>query len=742
MTKRNFLLGKGERLTEDIVVRSGGGPKKPPYTFGEAKSRLAPRLSQAVKNIDGLPPAACPHDQAIIALTLNPEFIAKSYYPHELLMSAGVKSVGSRPRKIKPEKRSRDRQPIETLTTELFVVGSREAIRNWSNALPNLTANSRGGRDLATLEDISAPDPHEKIKGVLPSTGDGVFEVVLHTDELSGEHSVLHDFREYLRTLGIVPSFEKRFYAGGLCFLELDAPVELADKIVSFSIVRTLREMPRLRMLRPTIRSSAIPAQTLHIPKEGALDPGIRVALFDGGLPADHPITAWATPIDSPGVGPAHAEFQKHGIGVTSALLFGHIDPRKPLPRPYANVDHYRVLDNEPGENPRELFEVLDRIDKVLADHEYDFVNLSLGPRLPIEDDDVHAWTAVLDDRFARANTLAAVAVGNDGEGDMILGLNRIQVPADCVNAVAVGACDTPEDNWQRAPYSSVGPGRSPGLIKPDIVEFGGSMARPFLVIGEGDKPSLDATGGTSFATPSVLRLGIGIRAHFGPNLNLLAIRTLLIHRAEKSEHPREEVGWGRCARTLDDIVICDDDTIRVVYQGLISPAKYIRAPVPMPVGKISGNAVITATICYKSQTDPHHPGNYTRAGLQVSFRPNDQKLSRGGQIHPDTKRFFGASNPGMTEDELRLDAWKWENCLHASRKFRGTSLQNPCFDIHYNARLEGRNFSPEHQLPYALVVSVHAKNIADLYDQVVRKYATQLEPLRPMIDIPITNLA
>ena len=88
--------------------------------------------------------------------------------------------------------------------------------------------------------------------------------------------------------------------------------------------------------------------------------------------------------------------------------------------------------------------------------------------------------------------------------------------------------------------------------------------------------------------------------------------------------------------------------------------------------------------------------------------------------------------------DDLRRDAWKWENCLHATKSFRGSSLQNPSFDLHYNARLEGRNFTPDEALPYALVISVRARHTTDLYDQVVRKYATLLEPLRPTIDIPL----
>ena len=64
--------------------------------------------------------------------------------------------------------------------------------------------------------------------------------------------------------------------------------------------------------------------------------------------------------------------------------------------------------------------------------------------------------------------------------------------------------------------------------------------------------------------------------------------------------------------------------------------------------------------------------------------------------------------------------------------------MQNPCFDIHYNARLEGRNFSPAERLKYAMIVTVQAKSILDLYNEVVRQYATQIEPLRPILDIPV----
>ena len=738
MAKTNFLLGKGERLTQDVVIRSGGGAKISPYTFQQARSRLGPMLDLAVAHIRELPDDACPLGQAVAAVVLNPEFIAKSYFPSELFRQTGLTPVGSKPRRIRPAQRSKGRPPEEALTTELFVMGSKQAFANWQSSLGGLVEGTQVAKDLMTLETIEAQSVDDKIKGTIPKRGDTVFEVVLHTEGIDGERAMLPEFRKYLRRLGVDASLDHRFYAGGLCFVEVEAPVALAEPIAMFSIVRAVRQMPQLRVLQPAFRTSGIPSVAVELPRVAAMDSSINAAIFDGGLPSSNLLAAWASSEEIGDIGPAINDFLAHGTGVTSAFLFGPIDPSQPLPQPYSTVDHYRVLDGDPSQNLHELYEVLERITNALSQKHYHFVNLSIGPSLTIEDDDVHAWTAVLDDRFARMDTLAAVAVGNNGEGDEELNLNRVQVPSDCVNALAVGAANSPGEKWARAPYSSVGPGRSPGLMKPDLVQFGGSLQRPFLVVGGGEKLALEATGGTSFAAPSALRLGAGIKAHFGESIGLLAVRTLLIHSTEASEHPYREVGWGRVARTLEDIVVCGDDTIRVIYQGEISPTKYIRAPIPLPDYGIAGNAEITATLSYKCLTDPHHPGNYTRAGLEVTFRPHDKKFSKEEQLHADSKRFFSSIRSGGDEEDLRRDAWKWENCLHATRRFRGSSLRNPCFDIHYNARLEGRNFTPAEKLPYALAVTVRAKEIADFYDQVVRKYATQLEPLRPVVEIPL----
>lgn len=744
MIKRNFLLGKGERLAEDIKVGSPPVTKIPPYTFDEAKARLKPMLQEVASEIDKLPAEACPNDFAVAKITLNPEFIAKTYFPSELLRTVGLATVGSRAKSVTPEKRSKGRKPEQTFTTELFVVGKRPSFKRWANNIDNFTEATPGASQITAIEDVSFPTPEEKVKNVESDKEKTLYEVVLHLDEESGEQSYLNLFKTYLQGHNLNPDFARRFYAGGLCFVELEGKPEDADYIAQFSLVRAVRSMPSLRLLRPAIRTGGVDKSLkIDLPNVQPLDPSMKVAIFDGGIPEGHPITRWATLYEAPGVGDAIPELLEHGVGVTSAFLFGHIDPKIPLPQPYSYVDHYRVLDDVPGQNPYELYEILDRIKDILKTTEYHFINLSLGPNLPIDDDDVHAWTAVLDEHLSDGLTLATIAVGNDGEGDPTIKANRVQVPSDCVNALAIGACDVPDENWQRASYSSVGPGRSPGIIKPDLVEFGGSVPRPFLTLDAADGLQIIPTGGTSFSAPSTLRMGAGVRAHFGQALNTLAIKTLLIHCCEPSEIPKTEVGWGRLARTLDNIVVCNEGVMRVVFQGKISASKYIRAPIPVPAGPIAGMVTIKATLCYATAVDPHHPENYTRSGLSVTFRPNKDKKNedeeRGTSLHAVTKTFFGTQQKEyQTEEELRRDAWKWENCLHAQKRMRGSSLNDPVLDIHYNARAEGHNDTRNQEIQYALVITVEAPKVADLYDQVVRRYATQLEQLVPVIDIPV----
>jgi hypothetical protein len=564
-----------------------------------------------------------------------------------------------------------------------------------------------------------------------------VLEVVLHTTGVPNPGRILEAFEAYVRSLELKPDLDRRFEVGGLCFLPMRAARRLLPDIGKFAFLRTARVMPGLRPLQPIIRSSTRSRPfRVELPKQGPLDKQLRAAVFDGGIPAIGALKPFVGRFEPSGIGPAVEEYVDHGTAVTSAALFGPLAKGEPVQRPYGLVDHYRVLDDKSDKAPYELYDALNLIRDVLQSRKYSFVNLSVGPALPVEDYDVHAWTAVLDELFADGETLTTVAVGNDGEEDWESGNARVQVPSDSVNSLAIGSASSKTKTWTRASYSCIGPGRSPGLIKPDLVAFGGCDDEPFYAFDQTLGIAVPHCG-TSFASPYALRMGMGIRAHFGTLLSTLAIKALLVHCTEPAKKiPAQEIGWGRLPERLEDFVICADGVARVVYQGELTPAQYLRMPIPLPSGPLQGMVSIAATFCFACETDPQYPSNYTRGGLDITFRPHADKFDADA-THPKTSSFFRRTDYD-TEKELRHDAHKWETTLHRVKRFQAASLKDPFFDVHYQVRQAGRTSRGSDKIRYALIITVAAPKVANLYNRIVQRYRTQLQPLVPVIEVPI----
>jgi len=740
--RNNFIIGYGERLASDLAAPVAGGPKAHPYTFAEARKRLSPKVKTAVRELDSLVPEVCPHDQAVALLTLHPTYIAKSYYPTELLRSYHLETVGSRSREIAPEKWARKKPPESAVTSELFVAGARSDFRRFARDIDTISNSTSTAPDLIKIEDFRTQPPEEKLKPLRSEDEAPLLEVVLHAQPVAEDAYILEGFEAYLDSFDIKLNLDKRrFFAEGLCFLPLRVPREVAGEVVKYSFLRLAREMPRLRQFRPVARATPgfVPF-ACQLPKGGVIDKDIRVAIFDGGVKADGKLDAWVTRKKTKNIGDPVPEFQNHGTAVTSALLFGPLQDGITPDAPYAHVDHYRVLDADTKKDDQgELYTVLERIQEVLESRpKYDFLNLSLGPDLPIEDDDVHAWTAVLDQAFSDGQTLPTIAVGNTGEMDWASGNARIQTPADCVNALAIGGCDRAGSGWKRASYSSIGPGRSPGIMKPDGLAFAGSAREPYWVLNAENPGAAMPITGTSFGAPTALRTGIGLRAHFGKVLSPLAIKALLLHNCDDGGHDRAEVGWGRIPDELDEIVLTDEHAAVIVYQGELRPASWVRMQIPIPSEPMIGMVDISATFCYATPTDPQDPLNYTRSGLEVRFRPHDQKRKDPNQVHADSGQFFQAKDVYVDESDLRADAHKWETTMHKMRSMRASGLRNPVFDVHYNARMGGRNAKGAEKIPYALVITVSSKKTRGLYNKIVQRYQTILEPLKPVVEIPI----
>lgn len=306
------------------------------------------------------------------------------------------------------------------------------------------------------------------------------------------------------------------------------------------------------------------------------------------------------------------------------------------------------------------------------------------------------------------------------------------------MNAFAFGSCNFLGEDWQRSKHSSIGFGRSPGRVRPELVALGGEEDRPYFVLGPSPNTAIPVVG-TSFASPTAMRVAAGIRAYLGPVMGPLAIKALMINRSDpRGDRSLREVGWGRVVHSPEDLLTSDDSTAHIIYQDELEPAQWMRVPIPIPDGPLPGKLYITATFCYKTETDPEHPANYTRAGLQLKFRPNKDKKDDENRQDAKTCAIFSPRRMyGQTEQEWRFKSHEWETAIHCRYSPSGSALLQPAFDVHYNARMGGANAATAGKIPFALVVTIRSKQVPDLYNRVASQYRMQLQALQP-IRIPL----
>ncbi|HBQ2036169.1 TPA: S8 family peptidase [Klebsiella pneumoniae] len=726
--KKNYIIGKAEELTSLTPPPKINPNVDPIYTFTEVIRRLEPQFEITTQQLNALSSDVCPRDFAVSAITLHPSYIAKGHFPRTLFREMGVRSLGSKGIEVLPDKWTRVGPPKKSPTTKIFIAGKRERLTEFSENLRSLSEDSPGASDLFRVWSIEKVDERDKIKEN-PNAFEGYWEVGLQLIPGGNSEFIKSSFISYASELGFELKENMAIEVSNLWFLPIAGEERFLERLAAFSFVRVVRPLPAMRSFRPLTRNTPIGAD-VDLPNVHPYASDVRVAILDCGLPDKHVLEPW---VSNYGLSDPTAndltDGPSHGLGVTSAFLFGPLWPGEKAPRPFSYVDHYRVLDEKvEGEDPYELYRTLSHLEDILLSRQYEFMNLSLGPDLPIDDDEIHPWTSLIDTYLADGETFLTIAAGNNGERNREHKLNRVQVPSDCVNALSVGAINRVESDWKRATYSAVGPGRSPGLVKPDLVAFGGDPKQYFHVPSDTSIGKLVPTCGTSFSAPYLLRYAVGVRAILGHDVSPLAIKALLINSANQHSHDKEEVGWGKVPDSINQIIESADGTAKILYQGELYPGKYLKVPVPMPATGIIGKVKIKATCCFSSPVDPQDTSMYTKAGVEITWRPS-----------PDKTDPFFKQKTVATEAELRADAGKWESVLHGERGKLGTSLDQPCFEIHYMARDGGDQIAGAKAsiIRYAFVVSIEAPKTPDIFNGILRSDAKLVE-IQPRIPVPI----
>lgn len=755
--QRRLILGNGEQYIRPISKRMSNRPTEPPRSYGDARDIVKRGLTTALNSFEALPAQKKLLEEPVFCLRLHPDVTAKTYSPTAIFEEVpDVRPIGSRNyrtaiNEVAPTRRIEKQKALEAADVSgrlIFVQSSPEGFDRFLRHLDRVESQlKKSFRDeIRRIERFDMLGVTEQILGFSETWDEGRAELVLHPTR-SGSERQLEFVFELFDEAGVDRERSRiRQYPSGPTFISCRLNREALNLLAGTNPLRTAHPLAfgGLPSLRNATRASA------PLPSIASTRSTIKVGMFDGGIDPSVPLLVGHAEEDtSLEIATARdPDCVSHGTAVAGALLYGALNGKTTLAAPPVYVVSIRAL---PTSDPLDidLYESIDVIEQTIpARKDIKVYNISFGPRGPIEYDTLSRFTYVLDSLAVAHKVTFFVAVGNDGD---IPQFDRIQAPSDLVHGVGVGAYTMDDNGFIHAPYSSRGPGRECGKMKPDVSAFGGCENRPIHLVStvHGEK-LLD--WGTSFATPLATRLGGQASECFEQSSALLA-RALLVHTAaHPGRNPDHLLGHGCVGDPVDDMLTCQDGTVTVVYRGEILPTSFVRLPVPWPAdANIPGKFHISWTIAALSPIDPNHPGDYTSCCLEETFYPNakvftfsppqDQK-GRTAKLHVDKDASaiaaliaqgwkqpdFPATDSGNAyrdEKARRLDC-KWEPLVRRSLTKYAENIFDPFLTLH----AIGRNAAVD-RFEYVTIVTVAAPKFdGDLYT-LVRTRFPALVPIR-----------
>ncbi len=744
--RRYPILGNGESLLMPIQKSRSGGEGKFPFTYEEAREKLKADIKILRKEIPLISEVNGLKEAMVVCLRQHPKSLAKSYYPTQIFNTNTLIDIGSR--RWFPDDQSGEFGKL------FFALTNDDQLAELDYLLDNPPNNENWIKDIRRLSALNLQESTERLIGFKDNWEEGKVELVLHHFPYPQNQDKVKNSLLFLLNQQGIPSSKIKIksYNNGPTFICAELNVKALNILKQFNPLRVVRPLNNI-MITPIRTSPRIKGPQPPIKN---IKSKIIVGVFDGGAHEECPLLngfciAHNDIINEPFS--KDSDYLAHGTAVAGAVLYGplnNFNQQDQLPTPPVSVEVFRVL-GEKNQNP-DLYDVIDKIEDIVPKRkDIKVYNLSFGPPGAIIDQEVSRFTYVIDKLSYSEHVLFVIAAGNDG--DLPAGFNRIQAPADSVNALGVGSYTyDSEGKICRAWYSCIGEGREGCKVKPDIVAPGGCDQRPIHLIDINGEKLLSF--GTSFASPIVAgRTGelIGRCEEVNP----LVARALLIHTAE---HPNgigdQEFGNGIILNSADEILYCSKTSVTVIYKSFIYPKRYVKLPIPLiKNNNINGRVKINWTIALSTVVDPFNAEDYTITCIEDTFHPHkdiynfslrtgsktqtkkinilkepelvQQLLSTGWKkgTHPSSLPPKDAHN----EMKLRADL-KWDTIARRLKRLEFDTFDEPFISLHGMARNDDYN---KERIDYSVIITVDIpKYKGNLYDDILQIYST-LEPLR-----------
>lgn len=734
------LLVRGELLGHTLSKPANGRSPSWSVTLEEAAARVAAQARDAIEELRTRDPRYL-GDSPILEIKLHDFALASTHYPTSLFKACGLVPVES--------------YVAHQKVRSIFVAGSISALQH----LVRITRDALSGKASATMQNniravdslcIASARVRKQTTRELPD--DDLIEVILH-GQISANRCAAPASKDTIRSVQRLISdtggrLEDEWIStsGTMTFLPARIGSESIAVLQNHNAVMAIQTLARLRDLPVGAHAPLIPFPVPTTPAPMSEMPPLRVAVFDGGVADASPV--WQGKVVEKVLGELlhNVAARQHGELVTSAMIYGHLDSMT-LPSPAnIHVTHYAAVPQASCDPDLQMYWLLDAMKKAIVAENFEVVLVCVGPDLIVADDYVDRWTSTIDQLAFEQDILFVIAAGNNGK--LSSGLNRILVPADTANGIAIGASET-RQKIRRAPDSPVGPGRSEYQIRPSGVAYGGSSGDPFIAV--------DSTGqalafhGTSCAAALVVHGLARAAAQLGiEHRSARTLRCCAIHFARPArEKQANEEGYGYLPHEYPYIADTAPNTVHVLYEGETGRKDIAVLPIPLPKG-VSAPLKMRITLVSSSNVNSSEAGDYVNAGLNTKLRPDARRYDfrlageKTERVSLTNRRLCkdlidagyrrsprpAAENwtfRNKREDTLRGEG-KWESVQVIAHDFKKTPFE-PVIDLEHLSRQSGALTSSSPPLKWSMLVTLECAEGINLYDAVTAQF-WQLQPL------------
>jgi hypothetical protein len=588
-----------ERLLIKVILPKQGAERKvegggsPPKPFRDVTPQFRQSLSTRIKAIKDIV-----HNTGKLGITpvrvkLISKASAKSHRPDYLFSKDTCPIIGA------------------GKLGELFIKGTESGLLK-VNKLVMESQTDEVKKQISTIETIEPVTPEfrrngfaaEDILRYSPKDGDGyVLKVQLFEMDEESQVLIKEDFIKHCHTAKVAVS--QQGYSDGSIYFRVicdnASQVEGLSKIVG---VRSIKKMPVLRAIHAKSQQPVPLPGNLPVPVEKPEGYPVVVVVDSGIDDGIKQLKPWIVGKQS-NIPPTYTN-SKHGTFVAGLICWG--DKLNPGVKgigdePCKVFDLHVMPNDDPDHGDTDSLEesqLLQDLETALQKHANEFKvwNISMGSNEVCSLDDFSSFAVELDRMQEQYNVSFVISAGNYNATPLMgyprqgaeVQDGRITTPADSVLGITVGSVahvghriNGPKMG-QPSGFSRHGAGPN-YIIKPDLVHFGGTMARD-----GSDKHGIKSVEGghvvenfgTSFSAPLVSRVLANIYHQITPAPTPVMARALLTHHAR---HPAtggrvpdtEEnyIGFG-LPDPVKNTLECSRWSSTLVFEDTLRPGYYL----------------------------------------------------------------------------------------------------------------------------------------------------------------------